>query len=141
MKLLEDIGFWTQVRPRVLHRLPGRLRLRIPLLKRIPDDWLNVAEILERVIAAPQGIVSARSDRRTGSLLIVYDADVLQESDILGFLHALLEMLRRNRDRLRGMPNGRAARVARQLEKWVRAQTRQRPVFDPKVTIPDAIWS
>ena len=38
MKLLEDIAVWNQLWPKVMHRLPGRLRLRIALLKKLPDD-------------------------------------------------------------------------------------------------------
>ena len=82
-----------------------------------------------------------QSDRRTGSLLIRYDADRLTESDVLAYLHSLLELIRRNRDRLKGMTNGEAVRVAKRLEAWIGRRTRRRPMIDPKVGIPDEIWS
>jgi hypothetical protein len=141
MKLLEDIAIWSQLRPKVVHGLPGRLRLRIGLLKKLPDDWLKVAQVLERAIAAPDGITGVRSDRRTGSLLIRYDVDRLAETDVLAYLHSLLELLRRNRDRLRGMTNGKALHVAGRLESWIESKTRRRPLIDPTVKVPDEIWS
>jgi hypothetical protein len=141
MKLLEDIAIWSQLRPKVVHSLPGRLRLRIGLLQNLPDDWLNVAEALERAIAAPEGVCGVQSDRRSGSLLIRYNTDWLTESDVLAYLHSLLELLRRNRDRLQGMTNGTAFRVAGRLESWIESQTRRRPLIDPNVKVPDEVWS
>ena len=141
MKLLEDIAIWSQLRPKVVHSLPGRLRLRIGLLKKLPDDWLNVAEVLQHAISAPDGIDRVDFDPRTGSLLVRYDSDTYNESDVLGYLHSLLELVRRNRDRLRGISNGRAVQVANRLEAWIQEHTRRRPVVDVKAEVPDEVWS
>jgi hypothetical protein len=131
----------TQLHPRVIHRIPGRLRLRIPLLKTVPDEWANVAEILERALAAPRGIAGVESDRRTGSLVIRYDPDRLAEEDVRAYLRSLLELLRRHAGRLAGMSNGQAVRAAQRFETWIIQHTRRRPAIDPEATIPDEIWT
>jgi len=141
MKILEDIAIWSQLRPKVVHSLPGRLRLRIGLLRKLPDDWLNVAEVARRAIAASSEISSVDFDHRTGSLLIRYEPKRLTESDVLAYLRCLLELLRRNRNRIKGISNNQAVEVARRLESWIGKNTRRRPMIDPKGKVPDEIWS
>lgn len=141
MNLLTDIAVWHSLRPQVAHRLPGRLRLRVPLLTHLPDDWLDVATLLEATVAAPPGMLEVKTDRRTGSVLIRYDAHRLQAADVTDFLDALLRLLRRHRRRLAGLSPAQALRVAQKLKAWLGAQTRLRPMIDAEQDIPDAIWT
>jgi len=141
MKILEDAAIWSLLRPRVTHRLPGRLRLRVPLLRKLPDEWLQTAQILEQVMCSPEGIRSVQSSRPTGSVLVEYDPDTLSEADVLSFLRILLELLWRHRDRLASLNNGQAAELARRLEEWVHEHTRFRPVIDSSTDIPDELWT
>ncbi len=141
MKILEDAAIWSLLRPRVTHRLPGRLRLRVPLLRKLPDEWLQTAQILEQVMCSPDGIRSVRSSRTTGSILVEYDPDMLSEADVLGFIRTLLELLWRHRDRFAGLNNGQAAKFAARLEEWVHENTRFHPVIDSSTDIPDELWT
>jgi len=56
---------------RIVHALPGRLRLRLPALRSAPE----ALAALEALLATQPGILSVRSNARTGSLLIVHDGD------------------------------------------------------------------
>jgi len=141
MSWLEDIAIGRRLRPRVVHRLPGRLRLHVPLLTDLPDDWLEVATSVERIVASANGVRRVRADRRTGSLLIAYDPTALGEADVLGYLRSLLGLLGRHRHRFAGLSNGRVTRVGRRLERWVADHTRRRPVLDATMDIPDDVWT
>jgi len=56
---------------RIVHALPGRLRLRLPALRGAADALTT----LEALLAAQPGVVSVKSNARTASLLIVHDGD------------------------------------------------------------------
>ncbi|MGQ9687069.1 MAG: HMA2 domain-containing protein [Thiobacillaceae bacterium] len=67
----------------VVHRLPGRLRLRLTELRNDPEALANVAA---RLRAAP-GILGVEANAVTGSLLIRYegaDADVMHGAAMAG---------------------------------------------------------
>lgn len=54
---------------RVVHRLPGRVRLRVPA-RRGDRDWFSSAVV---ELAMARGVLSARADPRLASLLIHHD--------------------------------------------------------------------
>ena len=141
MNWFAEMALWRLLQPRVTHRLPGRLRLTVPLLRHLPDEWLELADVLEQTLAAPVGIERVRGDRHTGSLLIEYAPDKLLEAEILDYLRDLLELLRRHRHQLENLDRERALRVAEKLTAWLRAQTRTRPTIDPTARIPDELWT
>lgn len=61
-------------RARVSHRLPGRVRLRVPQ-RRGEADWF-ADTVLE--LAMARGVKAAKGDHRLGSLLIVHEAPLEQ---------------------------------------------------------------
>lgn len=141
MNWLSDFALWQRLRPRVAHRLPGRLRLQIPLLRHLPDEWLDLTALLEQVVASPAAISNVRSNRRSGSIVVTYDPDQLHEDDVMTYLRALFELLRRHRHRLGTIPPERASCVAHKLNHWLRDHIRHCPEIDPDTVIPDAIWN
>ncbi len=58
-------------RARVVHALPGRLRLRLPERRNEPDYF---ATLEERLGACP-GVTALRTNHRTGSVLIHHDPE------------------------------------------------------------------
>jgi len=66
-----------------IHHVPGRLRVRIPALKRNADR----AERLAARMQAHAGVVSARASAVTGSLLIHYDVRHAGSEALLSGLH------------------------------------------------------
>lgn len=65
----------AEMRPRVVHELPGRLRLRLPAVTRVPGAYHT--HILSRLesVPLPDGVRELAVELRTGSLLIRYDQD------------------------------------------------------------------
>ncbi len=66
-----------------VHNVPGRLRVKIPVLKNNPDKALEIRRILKI-----EGIADIRENAVTGSVVIAYRQDRLQAADILNILQA-----------------------------------------------------
>ena len=75
---------------RIAHRLPGRIRIQIPLLVRLPDEWWPYIGPSVELIRMKSGITSAEIQPVTGSLLISYDSDRIDEARILNWLEKLV---------------------------------------------------
>jgi len=87
-------------RVRVVHRLPGRLRLHIPLLGHVPEAWRDTLTIIEQILRIPQGISEVRMEPRTGNVLIIYDTNLLREKEILETLQSVLAWARKYHENL-----------------------------------------
>ena len=75
---------------RIAHRLPGRIRIHIPALEKLPDDWRIYLEPAAELIRMKKGIYSADIRPISGSLLIEYDPAKLDEAAILKWLEILV---------------------------------------------------
>jgi hypothetical protein len=65
-----------------LHDVPGRLRIKIPDLRRN----LHLAQELQRLLNSFSGIESTTANTLTGSLVVCYDPEIISSSAILTFL-------------------------------------------------------
>lgn len=96
---------------KVLHRLPGRLRLEISALRKVPADKQPFAqELLEQMIL-PAGITSIEPSFISGSVLLKYDPGAMTERQVLITIGEVLNALVDHRDELWSIDsdNGRAA--------------------------------
>ena len=75
---------------RIAHRLPGRIRIQIPMLARLPDEWWPYIEPSVELIKMKSEITSAEIQPVTGSLLISYDPDRIDEARVLNWLEKLV---------------------------------------------------
>lgn len=67
-----------------VHNVPGRLRVKTPLVKGNPTRATQVEELL----SSREGILSVVSNIVTGSVVINYDTTVIDETRILGLLES-----------------------------------------------------
>lgn len=103
-------------RPRVIHRLPGRLRIHIPLLRRLPREHQGVADGVGALLAAPEGIGKVTVNLDSGNALLLFDPAELTEKEILAYLRGVLEIFLRHRERLANVPPARLPQVLSRLE-------------------------
>jgi hypothetical protein len=75
----------------IVHRLPGRIRIRIPILQKVPSGWLIYSQPATDLIALHKGIEKVKIQPITGCLTICYNPDRIQESDILKWLKTLVQ--------------------------------------------------
>ncbi len=141
LKRMEELAFRALLHPRVSHRLPGRLRLQIPLLRRVPEDWGDIVTLFEEVGSAPDGIHELSTDQRSGSLLVAYDPEALQEADVTTYVQSLLDLLFRHRRQFARVSRADAARLSGKLKHWLQAHTRLCPRIAADTEIPDEIWT
>jgi hypothetical protein len=77
---------------RIVHRLPGRVRIHIPHLAAVPSNWRSYVEPVAEVIEIKMGIKKVNIQPISGRLLITYDPDMIQENDIVKWLALLVKI-------------------------------------------------
>jgi copper chaperone CopZ len=68
--------------PYYVHEVPGRLRIKIPTLKRNVHE----ARKLETLLGTMEGVFAVSVNHMTGSMLINYDTSILCSSEIFALL-------------------------------------------------------
>jgi hypothetical protein len=74
---------------KVVHHLPGRLRLHIPLLERLSSEWRCYQSDLVEIIKLNKGIVDIEMSIISGRVLIYYHPDRTSKSQILQWVKDL----------------------------------------------------
>jgi len=138
--LVVQLRAWF-LRPRTVHRLPGRLRVSIPALKRMDHVQREWAFVWRDLLVGPTEIEKVEVNLTTGSVLIRYHADRLTESELLAFLRAANRLVLRHWDRLAAAPTDKLPGVLKRLVRVMRDATRRRLVLDEKVEIPEDVWA
>lgn len=127
------------LRPRVVHALPGRLRVHLPLLKQVPSSEAYAVARVTRLICAPDAIEEAAPDLRTGNVLIRYDAETLSQSDVLRYLRGVTQLWLTNQSRLSALPPERYGEIEERLQVWLRGRVTYRLHLDGDARIPDEL--
>lgn len=87
-------------RVNVLHRLPGRLRLEISALRKVPPEKREFAQDLIKGMVLPEGISSIELSFVTGSVLLKYDPDRITERQVLVRIQVISNELAGRREEL-----------------------------------------
>lgn len=72
MNFIEETLFRIYTRVKVVHSIPGRLRLSMPFLKEVPEEWQIENRYLE-IIKLIEGVEDFEFSYVTGNALIKYD--------------------------------------------------------------------
>ena len=129
------------LRPRILHRLPGRLRLCLPALKQIDHVQQEWAFVLRDLLGNPAEIQTVEVNLTTGSVLIRYHADRLTEAELLAFLKAVNRLVLRHWDRLAAVPPAELSRVLWRLVPVISAATGRGLALNERIEIPENVWA
>ncbi len=73
----------------VVHHLPGRLRLHIPLLERLSSEWRCYQSDLIDIIKLKEGLVDIELSIISGRVLIHYNPEITNKSEILQWFKEL----------------------------------------------------
>lgn len=114
MTLVEQFRAWL-ARPQIVHRLPGRLRLRVPAIRQIDPAQHEWAGLWSDLLGGIAGIQSVEVTLATGSVLIRYDPGVLEEAELLDFLRAVNRLVLAQWDRLAALPQAELPGAVREL--------------------------
>ncbi|MGD1974239.1 MAG: hypothetical protein PVH37_04435 [Desulfobacterales bacterium] len=82
--------------PRVVHNLPGRVRIHFPALKRLSSHWHRYSAPVAELVKIKRGIQNTSIQPMTGSVLITYDADTLGQKEVLNWLESIATIFTNN---------------------------------------------
>jgi hypothetical protein len=82
--------------PRIVHNLPGRVRIHFPALKWLSSRWHRYSGPVAELIKIKQGIQNTSIQPMTGNVLITYDADTLGQNEVLNWLESIATIVKNN---------------------------------------------
>jgi hypothetical protein len=129
------------LKPRVVHRLPGRLRVHIPALRQVTSDFQNIVDVVVTKFSYPSGIEKVSINYITGNLLIHYNQNTIQESSVLVWLSELSMITGQIWMRLRNCTNGDAKSVGKNLLNYFIEASKEGNILDKNFIIPDYVWN
>ena len=88
---------------KVVHSIPGRIRLLIPSLDKFPGQMKKHEHYITAIIKLKNGIKSVEYSYLTSKVLIEYDKDKLKEQDIVDWLNKIWKIIVDNEDVYQGM--------------------------------------
>jgi hypothetical protein len=127
--------------PKVKHRLPGRLRLSVPLLKRVPRDGEPLADKLEKLFLLPEGIQTVSVSFLSGSLLIGYNTRAMSEQQVLEWTDTLWRLLGEHYDRLASLPVADVDTVVARIEPLLQNALNENHSYNKRIVVPDDVWA
>ena len=88
---------------KVVHSIPGRIRLLIPSLDKFPKQMKKHEHYITAIIKLKNGIKSVEFSYLTSKILIEYDKMKFKEQDIVDWLNKIWKIIVDNEDVYQGM--------------------------------------
>ena len=88
---------------KIVHSIPGRIRLLIPSLDKFPEQMKKHEHYITAIIKLKNGIKSVEYSYLTSKVLIEYDKDKLKEQDIVAWLNKIWKIIVDNENVYQGM--------------------------------------
>ena len=88
---------------KVVHSIPGRIRLLIPSLDKFPEQMKKYEHYITAIIKLKDGIKSVEYSYLTSKILIEYDKTKLNEQNIVDWLNKIWKIIVDNEDVYQGM--------------------------------------
>ena len=88
---------------KVVHSIPGRVRLLIPSLDKFPEQMKKYESYITGIIKLKTGINNIEYSYLTSKVLIEYDKAKLNEEDIVNWLNKIWEIIVNNEEVYHGM--------------------------------------
>ena len=83
---------WLASRYKVVHQLPGRVRLSAPVLERLPSDWNHLVSDVVDVVKFGKGIEDVQITLASGRALVLYDPEQTDLKRIESWIKRLARM-------------------------------------------------
>lgn len=129
------------LKPRVVHRLPGRVRVHIPALRQISADFQKIVDVMLTKYSFPVGINDVSVNFISGNLLVHYDENIIQEKSVLDWLNDLSAITGQIWIRFSNFSNGNANETGKNLLNYFLESSKSRNILDKNFIIPDYVWS
>ena len=100
---LTDLLLRRELHPRIAHRLPGRVRIHLPALKRLASLNGDVTTPIENYLSLPIGVETVSVNTRSGSVLVCYRTGTLSESEVFQRVQSLCTRVRQQWSHLKNL--------------------------------------
>jgi hypothetical protein len=127
--------------PKVKHRLPGRLRLNVPILKKIPRRKENLFSKFEKLFLLPDGIDDVKASPVSGSIVVSYNPEEIKEENVIHWVGTLWRLIGENYDRLAEIELDEIDNVISRIVPILKAELNENHSFDKQIRIPENVWS
>lgn len=129
-----------RLRHRVVHRLPGRLRVQLPVLREVDSTYRQIIDALVGELDKPGGIQRIQLSYLTGSALIDYEVGTVAEREVLDWLFVLRNSVADILTRLAPLDTDQRARAANRLLTFLREAAQRGTKVDASFGIPESVW-
>ena len=72
---------------RVVHSIPGRLRLFVPNLSKVPEELKKYDGEVKKLILSKKGLKSVEYSYITNKILLYYNSNLISEKEILEWMN------------------------------------------------------
>lgn len=127
--------------PKVRHRIPGRLRLSVPLLRNVPRGRELLSDRLEALFLLPKGVRNVKVSFVAGSILVHYDTAEMTETSVLQWIDTLWRLIGQHYDRLVALDIHSVDQVVSKITPYLQAALNENHSYDKRICLPDDIWS
>lgn len=81
------------IKIKVVHSIPGRLRINAPAIKKVPREWQIKDDNIASTFKAIKGVKEIEFSYITGNILIKYDQNENDEKGILKSVKKMIQIL------------------------------------------------
>lgn len=130
-----------KLRPKIIHQLPGRLRVHVPALLDVSKKFQRKADPLVKLFSLPKGIRSVQINFITGNMLIFYDIKTISEKKVFDWIHQLRYLTIEILNGLSRINNGKLPLVTERLMSFMNQVIEENIVLTKEIKIPEDVWS
>ena len=128
------------IRPRVVHSLPGRARIHVPALQKLPPGSDVSQGAIDKLSLLFPGVVSVSASSISGNILVAYLPAQITERHILNGLQNFGRALLRYRQKLTQLKPDDFEKVLERLAILFQGSDLNLLATNKEVEIPDDIW-
>lgn len=107
--------FAGRLEPKILHNIPGRVRIHFPILKKIPGEFHQDTEELLSMATLIREINNTSVSFITGNILIRYNHRQVSAEDILKAFIFLNQLFIRHREKILSNPGQEISELKKKL--------------------------
>ncbi|MGO9311111.1 MAG: HMA2 domain-containing protein [Syntrophobacteraceae bacterium] len=126
--------------PKVIHRVPGRLRVSVPAIRRIPSQFNGMADRLMDKVRLANGIKTVDLNFISGNVLIHYHVNQTDEAGVMRWLNDLYVFLVNIQKRIAKLPESAKQKAASQVFGYLENADSDCIDLEKKEAIVEAIW-
>lgn len=130
-----------QMRPRVIHRIPGRLRVHIPAIKKVNGNFHEISTLLLNGFRFPDNFKEVNVNYITGNILIKYEFRELTERDVLDWLFEIKYIVERIFHKFVNMDDDEIKIAHNKLMSFLQQGSKNGILLNEDFQIPNEIWN